>query len=64
MDGEKGRQHLTIDGSAPAHRFIILWEGSIMCDYKREMTKQEMIEEIRSLIDENAALKSKLEDVY
>ena len=35
-----------------------------MCDCKVEMTKQEMIEQIRSLIDENAVLKSKLEDVY
>lgn len=35
-----------------------------MCDGKREMTKQEMIEQIRNLIDENAVLKSKLEDFY
>ena len=35
-----------------------------MCDCKVEMTKQEMIEQIRSLIDENAVLKSKLEAAY
>lgn len=35
-----------------------------MSGCEREMTKQEMIEQIRSLIDENAVLKSKLEDVY
>lgn len=35
-----------------------------MCDCVREMTKQEMIEQIRNLIDENAVLRSKLEDVY
>lgn len=35
-----------------------------MCDEKREMTKQEMIEQIRNLIDENATLRVKLEEVY
>lgn len=35
-----------------------------MSGCEREMTKQEMMEQIRSLIDENAVLKSKLEDVY
>lgn len=35
-----------------------------MSGCEREMTKQEMIEQIRSLIDENTVLKSKLEDVY
>lgn len=35
-----------------------------MCDCKMEMTKQEMIEQIRNLIDENAVLKSRLEDIY
>lgn len=35
-----------------------------MCDCVREMTKQEMIEQIRNLIDENATLRVKLEEVY
>lgn len=35
-----------------------------MCDCVREMTKQEMIEQIRRLIDENERLKVKLENVY
>ncbi len=35
-----------------------------MCDCAREMTKQELIDRIKSLIDENAALKAKLEEVY
>lgn len=35
-----------------------------MCDEKREMTKEEMIAEINRLIDENANLRAKLENVY
>ena len=35
-----------------------------MSECIREMTKQELIDKIKSLIDENAVLKSKLEDVY
>ena len=35
-----------------------------MCDEKREMTKEEMIAEINRLIDENATLRVKLEEVY
>ena len=35
-----------------------------MCDCVREMTKQKMIEQIRNLIDENATLRVKLEEVY
>lgn len=35
MEGEKGRQRLTIVGSAPAHRFIIfLWEEIKMNEYE------------------------------
>lgn len=35
-----------------------------MRDKKREMTKEEMIAEINRLIDENATLRVKLEEVY
>lgn len=35
-----------------------------MCDENREMTKEEMIAEINRLIDENANLRAKLENVY
>ena len=35
-----------------------------MSDYVREMTKQELIEQIRILINENAVLKSNLEYYY
>ena len=35
-----------------------------MSECAREMTKQELIDKTKSLIDENAALKSKLEEVY
>lgn len=35
-----------------------------MSDYVREMTKQELIEQIRILINENAVIKSNLEYYY
>ena len=35
-----------------------------MCNCVSEMTKQELIDRIKSLVDENATLRVKLEEVY
>lgn len=35
-----------------------------MCNCLSEMTKQELIDRIKSLVDENATLRVKLEEVY
>lgn len=35
-----------------------------MCNCASEMTKQELIDRIKSLVDENATLRVKLEEVY
>lgn len=48
--GRKRCSHRTIVGSAPTHGFIILLGGTIMCDCKMEMTKQEMLDTTENFI--------------
>lgn len=74
MEGEKGRQRLTIVGSAPAHRFIIfLWEEIKMNEYeyknlqykvdKLMKENENLLCELKCMRAENTRLEKENEDI-
>lgn len=62
MEGEKGRQRLTIVGSAPAHRFIIFFVGESKMTEVEKLKKE--IENLKTELEKEKKCYFKIDENF